>query len=325
MDINLLNSKLSGVILGVIVGDLLGEQVESTQNPGLIRKFRSGAKYTDDTEMTLITLQHLLSFKRIEPMILALEYAGNFTPSRKYGGNMIKTLKKIREYPELWDSVYKEFLGDGSWGNGCLMRVAPIGLFCLNESYDTLRQYLNDCLLATHSHIEALECSIEYCLLLREFFFNQKGEINADQLLSSIITRNSNQRLTDKVKLIKDKVVDSKAVDNYNSLFKFINTEVIEHGIRSSDTLAVVIGVLAYNAKYKQWTNTQLLTIIISFGGDTDTNASILGALIGALSGIDWIDVDWFNNIENKKNILIQLQSFSDLIIKDRKLSSSSV
>ncbi len=323
MDTNLLNSKLSGVVLGVIVGDLLGEQVESTQNPGLIRKFRNNAKYTDDTEMTLITLQHLLSFKKIEPMILTLEYAGNFTPSRKYGGNMIKTLKKIREFPELWDSAYKEFLGDGSWGNGCLMRVAPIGLFCLNESYDTLRQYLKDCLMATHNHIEALECSIEYCLLLRELFYTPKGEINADQFLSTIIERNSNQRLTDKVQLIKSKIVDTATVDNYNSLFKFVNTEVIEHGIRSSDTLAVVIAVLAYNAKYKQWNNTQLLTIIISFGGDTDTNASILGALIGASYGIDWIDVDWFNQIEDKKTILEKLQSFSDLILKDRKLCST--
>lgn len=319
MDTNLLNSKLSGVLLGVIVGDLLGEQVESTSNPGLIRKFKKGAKYTDDTEMTLITLQHLLSFKTIDPMILALEYAGNFTPSRKYGGNMIKTLKKIREYPELWDSAYKEFLEDGSWGNGCLMRVAPIAMFCLNETKTTLRQYLTDCLIATHSNEEALECSMEYCLLLRELFMTEKGEINSSQFLNQIIERNSNQRLTDKVKLIKHKVVDTNLVENYNQLFKFANTEVIEHSIRSSDTLAVVIAVLAYNAKYKQWSNTQLLTIIISFGGDTDTNASILGALIGALSGIDWIDVDWFNEIENKKEILGKLQLFSDLVLKERK------
>ncbi len=307
-------SKISGVLLGVVVGDLLGEQVESTPNPGLIRKFKTNAKYTDDTEMTLITLQHLITFQTINPLALTLEYASNATFSRKYGGNMLKTLKKIKTEPENWASVYKEFLPDGSWGNGCLMRVAPIGLWNLNLNSDQnqLRQMLTDCLVGTHNHDEALQCSLEYCLILKYLFHNL--EITASDLINQILLRNLNPRLTDKITLIQTHIVESTEVSNYTQLFQFINQTLIETGIRSSDTLGVVVATLVYNLKYQQWTPTQLLPVIVSFGGDTDTNASILGAMLGAKYGIDWIDVDWFNQIESKDQILTMFNEFTKII-----------
>ena len=313
-------SKISGVLLGVICGDLLGEQVESTPNTRIIKTFRTNAKYTDDTEMTLITLQHLMSFKTIKPLAMSIEYASNATWSRKYGGNMVKTLKKIKEQPHKWETAYKEFLEEGSWGNGCLMRIAPLALFDLNASREDLSQHLTDCLKSTHNNDESLQCSIEYCLILKELFQSPTNKIDHMKLVQNVIDRNLNARLTEKIQLIKDKILDTNSVEKYDQLSHFINHDLVEHGIRSSDTLALVIATLMYNCKYNQWTPTALLSIIVSFGGDTDTNASILGAFLGAIYSINWIAVDWFNNIENKTKILNQFQTFGKFLVKENRV-----
>src|SRR5438876_893160 len=153
MDPEIVKTKVSGTLLGVVVGDLLGEQVEGLSSPGIIEKFRSNAKYTDDTEMTLITLQHLLTFKTIKALTLA----------------------------------------------------------------------------------------IEYCLLLKEFFLSMPTTINYHQIINDLIQRNLNQRLTDKIQLIKDKIMcNNSTIIKYDQLFQFVNHDLIEHSIRASDTLALV-------------------------------------------------------------------------------------
>lgn len=309
-------SKINGILLGVVVGDHLGEQVEGVENPGIITKYKPGSRYTDDTEMTLITLQHLLTFQTIKPMSLTIEYAVNATPNRKYGGNAAKTLRKISHEPENWDNAYKEFLQDGSWGNGCLMRITPIALFDLNAPIETLKQHLDDCLKGTHNNDEALQCSIEYCLLIKDLFYTDISNINPNLILQNMINRKLNSRLDEKLMTIKNKIIDVDSCNEYNLLSQLIKTEIVEHGIRASDTLALIVCILIFNLKYKKWTPTHLLSIIISIGGDTDTNAAILGSLLGALYGITWINIDWFNQIENKKFILDKFGQFIECLNK---------
>lgn len=319
MNPEVIKSKICGTLLGVVVGDMLGEQVEGSASPGLIESYRKGSRYTDDSEMTLITLQHLITFKTIKPVTLNLEYACNADFSRKYGGNSAKTLKKIKQKPDQWDSAHKEFLSEGSWGNGCLMRISPIALFNLNDQ-KTLTSHLTDCLIATHNSSESLQCSLEYCYFLRELFFSTPESVKYHQLIDNIIERNLNQRLTDKIALIKTKILaDDAPVKKYEHLFQIINQEIVEHSIRASDTLALVIAVYIYNCKYKQWSPNKLLSIVVSLGGDTDTNAAILGSFLGALYGVDWIAIDWFNNIESRSLLLQKFTQFSEILIDHLK------
>jgi ADP-ribosylglycohydrolase len=311
------HQKILGTLIGVVVGDLLGEQVEGVKNPGIITKFAKNARYTDDTEMTLITVQHLLTFQTVKPISLIIEYASNAHGNRKYGGNAFKTLNRIKTNPNKWKSAYKEFLDEGSWGNGCLMRISPIALFNLEKSPDVLLQHLRDCLIGTHSNEEALQCSFEYCLIIRDLYQQDpKVPLNATTFIERVIERNHNQRLTDKCKMIHEQIVKTDKVNKYGNLNGFINEELVEHSIRASDTLAMVLAVFTYNLKYLQWSTSALLPIVISMGGDTDTNAAILGSLLGALYGLDWIDKDWFDNIEDKQKILHMFNQFVEMVEK---------
>ena len=131
-----------------------------------------------------------------------------------------------------------------------------------------------------------------------------------------MIRKNFNQRLTDKLILIHQQMIENDIVDTYEKLFEFINKDLCTDKIRSSDTLALVIAMLMFNFKYEKWSPTELLIITVSLGGDTDTNAAIIGSLIGALYGIKWITVPWFRNIEDKDTILEKINTFEDIVQK---------
>ena len=316
MDQSTIKGKICGSLLGVVVGDLLGEQVEHNTSPGIVKEFRKGARYTDDTEMTLITLQHLNTFKDIKPTTLSIEYAANADYSRKYGGNSSKTMRRISCDPETWDKAYLDYLPYGSWGNGCLMRISPIALFNLKSDEQTLLKNIKDCLISTHNSDESISCSLQYCLLIKNLFFAKPGKLKYIKLLNEMIRKNFNQRLTDKLILIHQQMIENDIVDTYEKLFEFINKDLCTDKIRSSDTLALVIAMLMFNFKYEKWSPTELLIITVSLGGDTDTNAAIIGSLIGALYGIKWITVPWFRNIEDKDTILEKINTFEDIVQK---------
>jgi ADP-ribosylglycohydrolase len=65
--------------------------------------------------------------------------------------------------------------------------------------------------------------------------------------------------------------------------------------IRASEAMACVLYAIA-----KYYLNPeQCLIKIVNYGGDADTTAAIAGAILGALHGISWIPVRWYNRLEN--------------------------
>lgn len=51
-------------------------------------------------------------------------------------------------------------LGSGSFGNGGAMRVAPIALFCHNQSLDDLIKMVVDSAVTTHTHSQGVNGTI---------------------------------------------------------------------------------------------------------------------------------------------------------------------
>src|SRR5205823_5194236 len=118
---------------------------------------------------------------------------------------------------------YKEFLPNGSYGNGAIMRISSIALFDLEATQKTLTKHLQDCLASTHNCEEALQCAVEYCLTLRDLFVAPEGSVTHQSVVESIIRRNLNERLTEKAKQIKVQILETEAVNTYEKLFRFIN------------------------------------------------------------------------------------------------------
>lgn len=116
---------------GLALGDALGSQFFVPANyPAL----QSGAlplgvwQWTDDTEMACSVVAVLHAHGSIDQDDLAASFAQRHDFDRGYGPAVNRMLRLIRQEGADWRTLAAQmFNGQGSWGNGAAMRVAPLG------------------------------------------------------------------------------------------------------------------------------------------------------------------------------------------------------
>ena len=123
-----------GCLLGTACGDILGAAVEGSSSReirdlyGELRDFADAGRgfgcYTDDTQMTLALATSLVEHGRVDATRVSAKYA---------------------EFYESWR------------GNGGAMRIAPVGLAYRNAAAELLLRAVEDALLCTHVHPEAID------------------------------------------------------------------------------------------------------------------------------------------------------------------------
>lgn len=137
-------------MLGAIYGDIVGSRFELGQGEpeqGFVL-FHSDCHITDDSLMTLAVAEALVVTRK---------------DRSEYQDVLIRTMKKIgREYPNVsWGQTFRRWIdanyyyqGD-SYGNGAVMRIAPVGWVC-----DTLEETIKLSRLTTeitHNHPEGIK------------------------------------------------------------------------------------------------------------------------------------------------------------------------
>jgi len=115
--------------------------------------------YTDDTLMALSILSILRQYGRINQEQLARSFAARYDPGRGYGPSMNQALRRIRD-GEQWHAVVQgQFGGQGSFGNGAAMRVAPVGADFADD-IDLAVEQARLSAEVTHTHPEGIAGAI---------------------------------------------------------------------------------------------------------------------------------------------------------------------
>ncbi|GAA2462615.1 ADP-ribosylglycohydrolase family protein [Streptomyces mauvecolor] len=147
-----------GSLRGLSVGDALGSQFFVPVNyPRLKRReLPEGPwQWTDDTEMACSVLAVLASHDRIDQDALAQSFAHHHDFDRGYGPAVNRMLRLVREggdWRELSSALFK---GQGSWGNGSAMRIAPLGAWYADDPEQATHQ-AEISSYTTHQHREAV-------------------------------------------------------------------------------------------------------------------------------------------------------------------------
>lgn len=113
--------------------------------------------WTDDSAMAFVLFAHLTEHGEVRPGGLARQFAAEYRrdPGRKYGPSMHSVLRRVGE-GEDWRAVTTgQFGGQGSYGNGAAMRVAPLGAW-FRDDLAAAREQARLSALATHAHPEAV-------------------------------------------------------------------------------------------------------------------------------------------------------------------------
>lgn len=148
-------------LAGLSVGDAFGEHLLSRLEYIPVRLIGDPPwGWTDDTEMALALVAVLQKYGRVHQDDLARSFGEGCDPKRRYGPAMLVELLPRLRSGENWQIAAKAlFGGEGSYGNGAAMRVAPLGAF-LADDLATVTEEAHRSAEVTHTHAEGIAGAI---------------------------------------------------------------------------------------------------------------------------------------------------------------------
>lgn len=296
---SLIRDCFKGALLGTAVGDALGMPVEGWHCEDIKMRYgvledmadaRAGkGRYTDDTEMMIALAESLLKKRNIDKSHLAKSFLDNFHEWRGYGPGTKRVLHLILDGLDINQAAVSVFPG-GSFGNGAVMRVAPIALAYLRCS-DSLKQAAYAQSEVTHFHPVACEGAYLQAYVIRQL-------IKIRQESTRLEPREFLAQLSDSVS--KDMEIFYKVLKEIGRLLRKIpeEREVIE--VLGNDVTTLRSWPTALYAFFSHWSSfEQAVIYAVNLGGDSDTIGAMTGALAGAFHGASAIPEQWLNDLED--------------------------
>ncbi|MCM2425719.1 ADP-ribosylglycohydrolase family protein [Streptomyces sp. RKAG337] len=266
-------SRALASLRGLAVGDALGSQFfvpsnyQALQNGGL----PPGVwQWTDDTEMACSVLAVLAAHGRIDQDALAMSFAEHHDFDRGYGPAVNRMLRLIRQEGADWRELAAGlFNGQGSWGNGAAMRVAPLGAWYAGDAEQATHQ-AEISAYTTHQHREAVVGAMAVAAMAA-LVADPDGPKDPSALLGAVL---------DLVPTSAVKAGIRRARDMLDYADVATVAAVLGCGRRTSahDTVPFALWSAARHLDdYQQafWTTAKA-------GGDVDTTCAIVGGIIAS-------------------------------------------
>jgi poly(ADP-ribose) glycohydrolase ARH3 len=218
---------------------------------------------------------------------MAAVFARNFAaePWRGYGAAPPQVFRLIeRGVP--WDQASRAlFGGSGSFGNGAAMRVAPAALLTFRD-LEQVASLARQTAIITHAHELGLEGAVlqasAIALLLQH---PPDAPLDGPALLDALRARLQTPLYLQKLERIQALLPDAAREEVIAQL---------GNGIQAYEAVPTALyAFLRHAASFPQ-----AVAYAISLGGDTDTIASMAGALAGAHLGEQAIPSPWREEVE---------------------------
>jgi ADP-ribosylglycohydrolase len=268
-------------MLGQLAGDALGSLVEfqtpdqiRRKYPDGVRKLEDGGVWntiagqpTDDSEMALMLARILVKDGLYDPD-RALERYRYWLNSKPFDCGM--TIHAGLQGQPDFDSQ----------ANGAMMRVSPLGIFGAKHPLRTVGSWAIQDAALTHPNAVCLQANALFTMAIAHVIATGCG---ARKLYQSIYQWAVHMDIgSTLMTAIKTAAGDSPLPDYtkqqgwvliafHNALWQLLHAYDFEEGVVSTAMM----------------------------GGDTDTNAAICGALLGAVYGIDAVPAQWLDSVLN--------------------------
>jgi poly(ADP-ribose) glycohydrolase ARH3 len=290
-----LRDKFRGAVLGCFLGDSFGSGFEGMgpnraqfHMSSLSKKFLRN--YTDDTDMTLALTESIIQCGKVDSEDIAKQFSLHCDLIRGYAIGTIKAIMALRAGLK-WYQVARIVFEKGSFGNGAAMRVSPVGLFY-------------------HHDLNALrEAAIEHANITHVHPLGQWGAVMQAASVGLAVIQNPREPLKKEEMIIRLREVLWQGPIEYVKALNKIE-EMVKKGIRyeaKEIVRSLGNGVEALfsvpSACYVAITYSpnfcDAVRAAISLGGDTDTIAGMVGAIVGAHVGEKGLPIEWIEQLED--------------------------
>lgn len=267
-------SRARGCMLGQLAGDSLGSLVEfrtpeqiRAAYPGGVRELADGGTFdtlagqpTDDSEMALAMARQLVATGRYCALRTGRQYRDWLRSGPFDCGNTIASALQGRPNP-------------ASQANGALMRVSPLGIFGAGRSRTDVMKWAKKDAALTHTHPVCAQANALYAALIARAV---AGGGSGEELYAELLGWMKRLKLEESLRESVERAAGEKPRDFMthmgwvlvalqNALWQMLHAPTLEEGV--VDT--------------------------VMQGGDTDTNAAIAGALLGAIYGEKAVPLPW--------------------------------
>lgn len=315
-----------GIVYGQLIGDALGVRYEFSKAKSMKRRVEEdlndggflpilGGGYhgleagqvSDDSEMALCLARSMQACKTYDVYDAACSYTYWINSSPLCAGRTTRCAlaynEHAKEMPTNWRDVfamskkmaiYNEIQGKvlknnvNSESNGALMRISPLAIryFNVGHGYSDLRLSARMDTGITHVNESVKEATMTFVTALASLL-NQRS-VN-DVYTEALWT--SDKKILQLLKL-------AKKTNKVYYIGQYLTAETADGNCQG------YFGIGLQNAFYQllhapSFYEGMIDTILL--GGDTDTNAAIAGAMLGARFGSSNIPKEWINTVLNAR------------------------
>lgn len=278
--------SLSGLSVGDAVGEALNYNYYEARASADFTVFRDGSvRYTDDTEMAIGIVETLGLLRAIDSDALAWKFSIRYQkdPDRGYGRMARKLLREIAA-GESWQEVSSRAFGQGSFGNGAAMRVAPVGAYFYDD-LDAAIENAKHSAVVTHYHPEgvagAIAVAVAAAVTKSSGLLNLSLAETRSAIWTAILELTPESEVRRRLKLASESP-EASSKDIAQQLGNGAE-------ICAQDTVPFCI----WSACNQLDQYFDAIVDTIEVGGDCDTNCAIVGGIVSLFTGVDGIPKDW--------------------------------
>jgi ADP-ribosylglycohydrolase len=248
-------------------------------------------RYTDDTEMALSIVSVLRRHGAIDQGALAQSFAERYDPSRGYGPAMHRLLRQIGAGDPWQEAAASLFEGQGSFGNGASMRVAPVGAYFADDLDQVVEQARRSAEV-THAHPEGIAGAVAVAVAAAwAWRIGQGGAPTFASLIDLVLQYVPQSEVRSRLR---------RANDLSPGMPAQYCAALLGNGsaISAQDTVPYAIwcaGSYLNDYEAALWHTASGL-------GDVDTNCAIVGGILALAVGPDGIPAEWRESREPLPN-----------------------
>jgi len=240
--------------------------------------------------MTLAVAESIIQCGGVSPEDIAKQFSLHCDLTRGYAIGTIKAVSAIRAGMK-WYEVARIVFKNGSFGNGAAMRVSPVGLFYHHDLGELRRAAIEQ---ANITHVHPLgqwgavmqACSIGLAVSQNPNGVFKKGQMVTD--LKEILWGGPIEYMK-ALNKIEEMVTQGKKLQSQEVAQSFGNGVEAHFSVPSACYIAIT-----YSPDF-----CDAIRAAISLGGDTDTIAGMVGAIVGAHVGEKGLPIEWIEQLED--------------------------
>lgn len=233
--------------------------------------------------MALSVYEVLRKHGQIDQNLLAQSFAENYDINRGYGPAMHRLLQAIQGGEDWHKVAASQFGGQGSYGNGAAMRVAPLGAYFADAPSKVVEQAALSALI-THTHPEGVAGAIAVAIAAAIAWQMKEAKIRprCAEFLDAILPYVPDSEVRRKIRQARD-------FPEGTSMRFAASVLGTGHQVSAQDTVPFAL----WCAGEKLDNFEEALWLTVSGLGDRDTTCAIVGGIVVLYTGRESLPLAW--------------------------------